>query len=201
MLLIRENHVLVVTSGLRSSPVEYYLKELLKTCNANVTQFELLPIANRGLLQQIRSEGIRQITLGLSQYTETFNIDEPTSFKSQIGHLLNSLLMNSGRWERINEDADFHASLSLRSGHVSRGGLTADEMADLAQEIALDEDDEIIDDAIIETRKGSVVSRSELKLRRRVRIDSHGKTVSYVAAWQELEDYLEELEQTGALEY
>ena len=200
MLLIRGNHFLVLTSGMRLSPVEFYLKELLKECDEDATQFELVPIANRGLLQQIRSEGIKRITLGLSQYLETFNADEPRTFKSQIGLRFRNLLMDTSSWESISR-ANLQASLSVVSGTVSDGGLSSDEMADLADEIALDEDDALFEDVVIETKKGTTHARNELKLRRKAGVETHGTTVSYVAAWQEMENYFLELEENGALEY
>ena len=79
MVLISEDHCLLMPSGLHPKALELYLRNLLQhgreTCRvaipSNMERFELLAVADADITQQINREGVKKIDLNVSQYLET----------------------------------------------------------------------------------------------------------------------------------
>ncbi len=66
--------------------------------------------------------------------------------------------------------------------------------------IAKDLADQSLDDVDIVTKSGKRIKNSELQLKKTVSIEAFGKTVHYNSAWEEMENFIEELKISGTLE-
>ncbi len=99
--------------------------------------------------------------------------------------------------DALMEASNLNVKLSVAIDGRRRGSITAGELAPLAQRIATEDDGEYMD---LVTAKNYRVKRGDLLFRKTVELSGHGNTVSRREAWILMDEYLEELDQEGALD-
>ena len=206
MVVISENHCLLMPSGLHIKSIELYLRLFLEHARDNhgaqipqdIEDFELISVANADVIRAIRSEGIKRIHLNVEQYLETMNRDEEDEATTlqRIGAFLTDVLPTSDQLRRDIEDAaNLRARLTISCDGRS-SGLEPDNLIPIADKIFKEDEDKIA----IETSTGRKVRNGELILKSQVNVADFAKTVHHGDAWEAMREYFRELNQGGMLE-
>jgi hypothetical protein len=207
MVLVSDNHCLVMPSGMRTASIQRYLQRLLESAidggegiPKEMDRFLLLPIANERVAEQVRREGVKQVHLNVGQYMETAVVgaDSTTNIVRKIGRdILNLVFDREEDRRRIAEAENVNARLTLKLDG-RRKGLEPSDLTPAVERIMLRAEDE--EDVEIETHRGHHIRRGRLLLSKQVQVETFGKTVHHNVAWEELTDYFNELRDSGALE-
>ena len=207
MVLVSANHCLVMPSGLRTGSIDRYLRRLVESAidggadiPEEMARFELLPIVNERVADQVRREGTKRIHLNVGQYLETARVgtDGTENIVRRLGrHILDLLVDREEDRRRIEEAENVNARLTITL-NGRRTGLEPDDLTPVVERITSSAED--ADDIEIETGRGHRIKRGRLLLNKPVKVATFGKTVHHNVAWDELADYFNELREDGALE-
>lgn len=194
MIVISGDHCLIMPSRLRKGTTAHYLRELLG--NAGIpTSFQLLPTADPQAMALLERDGVRRIELNVSQFQATALRAEGSrpSLRRRLSKQLNLTLSDDLSPEQSKLLADVHSTLELRVS-TRRGGteILRPLVGPLAEEDA--------EGTTFVTAKGQRVKSGRLLHQKKVSVPPHGKTVEHVAAWAEMDQYLDELQRSGYLQ-
>ncbi len=207
MVLVADNHCLLMPSGLLLKSMENYLKNLLQKCSnegANIpdnsAQFRLVSIASPPTVKIIREQGIKQFDLNVAQYRETIELGgedgrPKTILRYLTGDLWKLLIADEKSRKEILEASNVTASLIVKL-NTRRPGLEAGELADIVRPIIEEEGDQIN----IVTGTGQRIRSGKLLLKETVTVEQSTKTVSHLAAWRQMGKYFAKLKDDGILE-
>ena len=206
MALISDDHCLLMPSGLHPKSIEHYLRLLLECARDvhsadipdHIERFELVAVADAGIVRSIRRDGIKKIHLNIEQYMETIRDDdeEEVTILRQLGRSVLETLMTNDRDRRlIEEAANVRARLTITCDG-RRAGIEPGDLIPLATNISREDEDKIE----IETSTGHRIKNGKLVLKKSVSVAEFAKTVHHGAAWDEMAEYFVELEEGGMLE-
>lgn len=206
MVLLSDDHCLLMPSGLHPKSMQRYLVDLLEHARTHGSQIpeevsgmRFLPIADPQAVNRVyEGGGIKKIDMNVGRYLETsmnYEEERETIVKRLGRTILESLFTDDETRRRIEEADNVNAKLTI-SLDSRRPGLTGDELADLAQTAA----DENQDDVDIVTAQGQRIKRGELVLTKRVMVAEFGQTVHHNDAWDEMKEFFSELEANGYLD-
>ena len=201
MVLISENHYLSMSSGLHQKSIEQYIRNLLGSQpgdHEDAAQFQLYAVTNTQIIREIqRQGGPKKINLNIGQYRETdLGQSERATIIERLGRdmLLNLVAEDETREDILaaeNVSAKLIITLDRR-----RPGITPEYFAPITEQIASESEDEIE----IETFSGHRIRRGQLILKKAVDVDQFARTVHHQHAWELMDEYLRELQQSGMLE-
>ena len=209
MVLVSNDHCLMMSSGLSQSAMWTYLQKLIQTANEDIKPpqdtetLKLIQIADSDIVSGIQREGVKKVHLGVAQYWETFEtqeeeiLEEQISFKSLSYAVLNTFFKKDEDRARILNADNVQATLSIKLDG-RRKGLSAEELGELVTPVLGDTEE--YDDMKLETGKGNIYSHGQIKRQKTVRIETRGKTVRYSRAWEQMVTYFNELSIAGALQ-
>ena len=206
MVLVSEDHCVLMPSGLHPTALELYLRNLLQHGRAargaaipnNMDRFELLAVADADVARQINREGVKRIDLNVSQYLETGRELEEhrLTITQRIGRAIVENLVADEEKRRQIEEADNVQARLVISCDTRRAGLEPDDLAPIATDIAEEDNDHLE----ILTGTGQRIRRGQLVLKKPVDLTAFAKTVHHEEAWSEMARYLDELREGGNLE-
>ena len=193
MILVSDNHCLLMPSGLHPKSMEQYMRNLLVhgrekgiQISELITHFELVPIVNQSVVKQVYKKGIKQINLNVSQYSETSRtayVNRPRTiveqFSDKFREILMSLISNDKARHHIEEADNISAKLIIKLDK-RRPGLMPEDLSPIAQRIVSEDEDDIE----IETMDGQRIRKGTLICSKHVEIDSFAKTVHHNHAWK-----------------
>ncbi|MBS0294734.1 MAG: hypothetical protein JSR45_00390 [Proteobacteria bacterium] len=198
---LRRNDVCICTTALTDSTVRYYLSELFRKAKIrqDSTKFELMKVSNLNKIALIHHQGVREIELNSTIYKATADYNrrtgQPLGILSAIAHEMKAVL---GIPHDANEDA-LRVSLTLTVDKRRRGiALGEKRLEELAVATLKNTSDD--DDFVIVTKNGQKISRTELFMRSKVKVDGFGKSIDHDKAWKELRVFYDALADAGALE-
>ena len=205
MVLVRDNHCLLMPSGLQAGTIEQYLRNLLAhgldrgaPIHSDAGRFELVAIANSSLVSKVLSQGVKGLNLNLGLHAETVREMqvESQTIARRIGRMVLETLIESDEDLRKIEEADnVQARLVVRIDS-RKPGVAAEDLASIGQQVASESGGEVE----IETKGGQRYRRGELALRKKVRVEAFAKTVHHNDAWEQMSTYLRELSSSGTLD-
>ena len=205
MVLVSDDHYLVMPSGLLPRSIENYIKSLLDHAHNQGapipdghSRFTMTPIASTEIVTRILNDGVKKLNLNVGLYSETASdlVDRADTIIQRIGRgVLDAIVRNDVDRRRIEEADNVTAKLTITIDSRRRG-LQPEDLSTVAQEIY----GESVDDINIETGAGERISRGSLILKKKVDVDTHGNTVQHVAAWREMLKYFRELDDDGSLD-
>ena len=209
MLLISGNHYFVIPNKLHPGSLRQYICNLLdngrnKGVNLpdRIENFRLTPVANNKVIKKLYREGVKKIDLNIGQYMETSRSQERVSSRQIVEQLrgnvlstLKELLTKESDKRSIEEASNISAKLIIKIDK-RKSGLTTEKLAEVAKKIATESEDEVS----IVTDENNVIRRGQLVLKKKVRITTDAKSIHYNQAWEEMLNYLGELQELGALE-
>ena len=210
MLLVSEDHCLLMPSRMRTKLIERYLQGVVAFAGKHgripegMEAFELLPIVRDKVVKQIRQEGVSSLHLNLGQYLETALSgaeDAPKSLLTRMANAIAEQFEGALSREQMALAANLNVGLTIRLDKRYRrrpGTLRPQDLARLGEEITSNAERD--EDVVIETGSGQRIRHGELALTKSVRVEAFGQTVRHEHAWQKMAEYLDELEGSGALE-
>ena len=161
--------------------------------------FQLIPTANREVVEQAYKQGVKKISLNVGQYMETAREREESQSKTireRLGiNILKALFTQEEDRLRIERAANVSAQLVIKLD-TRRRGLSPEGLVPLAREIA----EESEDDVVIETGKGQRIQRGDLVMTKKANVKASAKTVDHIDAWDIMMEYFQDLEDSGVLE-
>ncbi len=209
MVLVSDNHCLLMPSGLLAKTIERYMRNLLAHGQGKdarvpdkVDCFQLLSISNSETVKQLRHQGVKKINLNVGQYIETSRMAEESRPKGKIVEQLglymrdtiSALVTKEADRQHIEEAENVNARLVI-TFDGRRPGLRAENLAPIAEAIANEGEEDIE----IETSTGQRIKGGHLILRKAVNVSGFAKTVHHNDAWEKMEDYFNELTRSGVL--
>ena len=205
MMLLKGDHCLFMPSGLHPKTMEQYLKNLLVHARdqgaaipLGSDRFALLAIGDSNVLEDVHVQGIKSIQLNVGQFHETARAREErheTLVQHLRRELLSTLFSREEDRRKVEEAENVHASLIVKINSRKRG-LTPEELAPIGRQLL----DESEDDVEIVTERGQRIRRGALLLRKTVQVSAFAKTVHHNHAWELMNEYFQELEESGALD-
>ena len=208
MFLASDDHCFIMPSGLLPKTIEGYVRRVIlyareqgASIPPGTEHFNLLPIANEQVVTQIRREGVKKLHLNIGQFRETATVgiekDQPQRFVSALSRSIWESLITRDDHRRIIEKADNVTAKLVISLDRRRSGLEPEELTPLVEDLVSEADEE--DDVQIETGSGQRIRRGRLVLKKAVAVEAFAETVQYARAWDEMIDYLHDLESRDAL--
>ena len=208
MFLASDDHCLIMPSGLLPKTIEGYVRRLIlharqqgASIPAGTEHFDLLPIANEQVVTQIRREGVKKLHLNIGQYHETATAgierDQPRRLVNTLRRSVWDALVTRDDHRRLIEEADNVTAKLVLSLDKRRSGLQPEQLTPLVEDIVSEADEE--DDVQIETGSGQRIRRGRLVLKKAVAVEAFAETVQHARAWDEMINYLHDLERRGAL--
>ena len=211
MILIRENHCILMSSGMHPKSMEQYLRNLIIRAkddglqfSEEIDRFKLLPISDPSNVEKLLEQGgVKRIKLRSYNYRETFQEMEKNqqqNFKKSLGkdllkQLMKSLVFSDEKKRSIEQAENVQAELVISLNSRRSGELKPEEFDDFSRAIA-EQDDEFE----IETKSGERVRYGDLVLTKKVQIKGFANTVSHSHAWEEMVNYFHEISEKGYLE-
>ena len=206
MMLVSDDHCLLMPSGLHPKSLERYVQLLLAHGRDNhearipehIESFGLDPVANEQIVRQIRRQGVKKINLNVGQYLETTRRHDdtgPTIIKRIGRAILENLLEREEDRRRIEEAANVQARLIITCD-TRRPGIEPEALTSIAAGIAAENEQDIE----IETGTGQRIKQGQVVLKKSVDIAAFGKTVHHGDAWDQMAQYFDELREGGMLE-
>ena len=207
MMLISKNHCLLMSSGLHPNSMVQYVRNLFRHSRSRDQQvseeldsFNLIQIENPAVVKEIIDQGgIKKVNLNVGRYMETARESSglhPRTIIERLGaRILDCLALKDETRRQIEQAENVHAQLVITLDS-RRSGLEREEFDLIVQKVA----EESLDDVEIVTKAGERIKNSELVLKKVVDIEAFGKTVHHNYAWEEMENFLNELRVSGMLE-
>lgn len=206
MMLVSDDHCLLMPSGLHPKSLERYVQLLLAHGRdeheagipEHIESFGLVPVANEQIVRQIRRQGVKKINLNVGQYLETTRRHDdtgPTIIKRIGRAILENLLEREEDRRRIEEAANVQARLIITCD-TRRPGIEPEALTSIAAGIAAENEQDIE----IETGTGQRIKQGQVVLKKSVDIAAFGKTVHHGDAWDQMAQYFDELREGGMLE-
>ena len=187
MVLVKDNHCLVMPSGISSPTIINYIREIIGKKGLQVEE-----VVSPDVLKLVNRKGIKRIEMNIAGHTQP-ELDQkaPTTLRRRVGQFIRENAFTRGEDRaKMRSASNVDARMVVRLD-MSRPGLTPMEFASMLsrEEEGLSEEGVTIvmgDDQAI--REGSLV------LRTKAAVDGYGYTVHHVGAWQALELYFQELQ-------
>lgn len=205
MALMRGNHVISMNSGRNAGSLRIYFQQLFRMAGfADATrQFEIVRVGSPNALAIIDSVGVKSVDLDveIAEATSVDLLDDETGglwrdIKRNIGGAFSAITARDETVEQLRtaERGAVKVSINVPKNdlEVAKNGLDS-----LAEEIVEDEE---ADAFVIHLRNGATIKPQEVAVRKQVKLDSAANSVSVFQAWEAMELYLGELEESGQLE-
>lgn len=207
MILVSENHVVTLSSGMHPRSIEQYIRELIEQIQDEDMNFQSLasyleftPVANPNAVKILHNNGVKKINLNISQYLETTLQYEdrrrPRKIIQNLGRDIIASLVTKDKHREEIEHADNVTARLIISLDGRRPGLQPDTLAEIVQKPVEENPREIE----FETGTGQRVRSGELILKKSVDVVASGKTVDHSDAWAHMKIYFQELRKTGMLD-
>lgn len=201
MVMVRQNHCLLMGNQFLPVAIGSYLRKLLVRGHGNDQQagaVRLEAVADRGILETVRSKGIKQIRLHLGRYLEDGRDWGRPTVLQRMGNTVRALLLEDWSAEQMQAASNVNARLVVKIDARRKFGITPEQLRPAVEQI-LSEDDENID---LETMDGQIFRRGNLIRRKEVDVERSGnsRTVNHLHAWHLMEEFMHELYMDGELD-
>ncbi len=205
LALIRGNHTICLNCGRNGGALGNYLAKLFQKAGMprDVQMFELTRVGNPNTLAIIERVGVKgvdmKIDIAEATAVELINGEHAGGFgqstKRAIREVFRSLTARDAKLSQLRQAERGSVTVSI---NVGKGDLVAaqDGLDHLAGEIV---EDEGADGYLIRLRDGAVITPDEVSVKKAVKIEAHGNSVSVIQAWDAMRTYMEELEENGQL--
>ncbi|MBI9020431.1 MAG: hypothetical protein JEZ10_04155 [Verrucomicrobia bacterium] len=201
-VLIKNNDLILCSSGAREGAAKKYIIEILNRCGIDEV-FELEQVANVDKVAMLKKEGVKRIKLGSSLFRATYDHMQRKTKKTELMGKLAEEIMSIFGGEVLDNLDDLKAYDNLRvkleisfDDRKKHGELAAQSLISAGCSM-LDSEDEGFS---IETKQGNKLTAEDIKVSKKVELNEHGNSVSCEHAWEEMHHYYEELDDTNVLE-
>jgi len=206
MALFRANHVICMNCGLNAAVLRLYLQELFQKADLSNDrrQFEIVRIGSFDKVKIIKEVGVKSFDMGTGIAEATavaINEDGRTGYRGQsikrgLGDFLEAITAKDKSVKELRRSKGGTVRISI---NVPEGDL--EEVKDFQDNLAKDiVEDEKADGFTIHLRDGTTIKPDEVSVRKQVKLEKAANSVNVFEAWDAMETYLGELEESGQLE-
>lgn len=198
--LVSGNHCLICAHTLTIAALRYFLQQLVirRGLPPQAQRFDFDAVANRDKLNEIIKSGVSEV--GLLTTLDEFEAGDqaPTLVERAKAQMAETFATLFGQDYTIDDLlgqdlANLNARLTIKFDKRKHGFIDQEAFDEAARHIIEEEDPGIY----IKLRSGSRIDHQNIKLSKKVNIDSHGSTIDYAQAWVKLEEYYSELIAAG----
>ena len=188
---------------MKPEALRYFLHELAKAKDrpAPETTYDFAPVANKEVLRQVQSVGVKSIGIDatLDEYDPGGQLFETIGgkLKNEVLNALRSIWEKDPKFAHL-RDEDFHninAKIVLTLDKRHSKGITQEAFDDAAQR-TLDSQEPGF---YLKTRDDAVISYSSIKLVKPVELPVQHETIDFREAWSAMEIYFDDLRSRGYL--
>jgi hypothetical protein len=214
-VLVKDNHVILCTSGAREpTATAYFYNVLVRAKEKAAGSLALEKIAQLSKLAMIRKEGVKEIQLGASLYEASrIEINKDTSkidnLRAKIANQIMQIFAEDATLQEIKESENLNINLSIKfDGAEGRKVHKDPKFGDAGLRRLLKTSEEFVKDlgrngrdegfAII-TRNNNRITDDEIRVSSVYNIEVLGKSISHSDAWEKLAVYYNDLKQNGVL--
>jgi hypothetical protein len=198
----REDDLVVCTSSLRESALLNYLSSILDLYCEGFAPGDVTvqAVADIDQIRLLKREGVAKIVINSSLYSASVNYLErklkKQGFVGSIQALAEAALLQGQQLDasKLYEEANISMKMEISMDRRKRGVASQQSITETATSL-LNEPD--ADDVTIVTNSGTMIRASSIAVSKSVRIPAHGNSVSRLAAWTTLIDYIKELSDLG----
>jgi len=208
--LIQGNHVLSCMSGCRLPALSHFFVKMIDKAGASdpADQFSLTRVANIDKVKLLQREGgARKVHLGVSATKATMEYEAEKERKKQKFHrkvasfVSREALSLFKKHEKLSADElrdldNLMVDITISWDRRRKGKLAQIPMNKIAESLVGDKD---VDRFKIETADGTRMGPDDICLKKPVRVNAHGSSVSRSGVWEELDQYMDELADSGML--
>lgn len=207
MALFKDNHVICMNCGRNAGSLRIYLQQLFRKAGFPDAsrQFEIVRIGSPDKLAIIEKFGVKSVDMEveIAEATAAEVIEGDggggfwKSIKANIGSIFTAITARDESVEELRRAEKGSVKVSI---NVPKSDLTAAKagLDDFASEVLEDEEAEGF---VIHLRDGGgTIKPEEVSVRKQVKLDAMANSVSPSQAWDAMETYLGELEESGQLE-
>ncbi len=202
-LFVKDDHVCLCTTEVRDGAIKlFFYRYFEKAKIHNGNRFDLFKVADISKVKLLHKLGVKELEIRAALYKATADYEKRKNtvigFTGAIGKHVRAFL---GKANDVTPDG-LTVCLSLKTdGRSGKSALKLGEsrIEALATDVVKNDGGDDYDYAIL-TNNGQRITQEEIFMRRKVPIESHGKTVRCDKAWKELTNFFEYLEEIGALE-
>lgn len=198
----REDDLVVCTSSLRETALLDYLMSILDLYCEDFAPSDLVvsAVADIDQIKLLKREGVAKIVINSCLYSASINYLErklkKQGFVSSVQALAEAALMQNHQpgASKLYEEANLSMKVEISMDRRKKGLASQQSITETATSLLNDPD---ADDVTIITNAGSRVRASSIAVSKSVRLPAHGNSVSKLAAWAALTEYLNELSNLG----
>lgn len=214
-VFIKDNHVILCTSGVRENVVDIYIRNILKAYGMKgISQtFELDKVAKTDKLKMIRDEGVKGIDLNTSLYEASLlhlDRDNPkiSSIKKAVADQITAIFRKDQDLKDIKEKENLNIKISLKfdgqeamkhSKEPQFGESGRKRLEEAAKQVITDYETEQEDGFVITTRSGNTIKANEIRVSDSFYVEKLGNSLSKNSAWTKLKEYYDRLDGEGVL--
>lgn len=216
-VLVKDNHVLLCSSGARENIAKKFFSFILEKQDRiwSAHTLDLQVVANIDKLKLIQKEGVKELILNASIYDASKqyiaqNDNKLSGLIPNFIHNLERIFAKDKSLKDIQEQENLNVSISIKfDGKEARSqkkknadfGTVGLKRLQSASEMILNESDEFRDDDFeIVTKNDKRISPKELQVSEEFNIEILGNSITKDGAWGALKTYYDKLKGNGILE-
>ena len=202
-LYVRDDHVCMCTTDIHDGAVRYFLQLLFEKSKLrkDSTRFSLEKVADISKVKLLHRQGVKELELRATLFKATASYAKrKNAVVGVTGAIGKHLKAVAGKPNDVTKDA-LRVELVLKvDRRLGQRNIAVGEkqIEFLAANVLQNRDKD--DEFVIVTGTGERITRDEIFVRSKVRIESDGKTVNCDKAWEELLEFFGRLYDTGVLE-
>ncbi|WP_319772807.1 hypothetical protein [Breoghania sp.] len=206
LALIRSNHVICMNCGRNAGSLRIYLQKLFQKAGLHDASqnFELIRIGSPDKLALIDAVGVKSVDLkvDISEATATEVLEGDAdgglwhNIKSDFGNAINSVFGRDRSFVQLRNAEQGSVKITV---NVPKGDLQVvkDSLDGFAEKVVEDEE---ADTFTIHLRDGAIIRPDEVSVKKVVKLETMANSVSTLDAWNEMNVYMRDLEESGQLE-
>lgn len=214
-VLVRGNHVILCPSGARESVATNYFFHVLHKAGKKkiANSLDLDRVAKTSKLNMIHEEGVKEVLLGTSLYDASLmqfdaKSSKISSFKALIAQQMERVFAKDPTLKEISDLENLNISLSIKfDGKEGRKKHLNPEFGVAGRKRLMKTSEKIIEEYDADDEEGFVIvtgannriTAEEVRVADSFSIETLGKSLSHLDAWEKLSKYYDQLENSGVL--
>lgn len=209
-VLVKEDHIILCPSGVRESAAEVYIRKILTKKGVETECLEMEKVAKVSKVKMIKEEGVKEIRLGASLYEASLmEVDESApnilGIKRILADQIERLFAEDPDLDEIRERENLNIEIVIKfDGRNARKhqkdigyGESGRNRLMKTSDKLLRESDAGEDGFVIVTNSNNEIRSEDIRVSDTFRVKTLGKSLSPSDAWARLEEYANQLEQSG----
>lgn len=202
-LIIHKHNVLFCGSGISHQKATSYITQLIRA-KGKVERgwgFDLAPATSIDKLKLIQTQGVREVNLHTSVYSQTGGTISPNGFLRKTFRKLkdeiSAITKKDDSTATMKALEDLLVDIKIRLDGNTRASTDAKHTIDDMAELILEDLDESIQGFTITTTNGQKITADQIRVSKTISIPKDESGFSHTSAWGEMETFLSEIRRSG----